>query len=73
MGESLLSPWVYFSTIFAAASARFGAFALLPLPDVDGERQKISHALHVLGLDGITDLEIILLQTISLQESTHVS
>jgi len=33
--------------------ARFGAFALLPLPDVDGALEEISYALHVLRLDGI--------------------
>lgn len=33
--------------------ARFGSFALLPLPDVDGALEEISHALDVLGLDGI--------------------
>ena len=33
--------------------ARIGAFALLPLPDVDGALEEISYALDVLHLDGI--------------------
>jgi hypothetical protein len=33
--------------------ARFGAFALLPLPDVDGALEEVSYALDVLCLDGI--------------------
>ena len=33
--------------------ARFGAFALLPMPDVDGALAEIAYALDVLRLDGI--------------------
>jgi predicted TIM-barrel fold metal-dependent hydrolase len=34
-------------------AARFGAFALLPLPDVDGALEEMAYALDVLRLDGI--------------------
>jgi len=33
--------------------ARFGAFALLPLPDVDGALAELAYALDVLRLDGV--------------------
>ena len=33
--------------------SRFGAFALLPLPDVDGALEELAYALDILHLDGI--------------------
>ena len=33
--------------------SRFGSFALLPLPDVDGALQELTYALDVLHLDGV--------------------
>lgn len=33
--------------------SRFGSFALLPLPDVDGALQELTYALDVLRLDGV--------------------
>src|SRR5262245_58646264 len=36
-----------------ANPARFGSFALLPLPDVDGALAEIEHAFDVLRLDGV--------------------
>jgi predicted TIM-barrel fold metal-dependent hydrolase len=36
-----------------AHPARFGSFAILPLPDVDGALIELAYALDVLGLDGV--------------------
>ncbi len=33
--------------------ARFGSFALLPLPDVDGALEELTYALDILHLDGV--------------------
>jgi aminocarboxymuconate-semialdehyde decarboxylase len=35
---------------------RFGAFAILPLPDIDGSLEQIAYALDVLELDGVSML-----------------
>jgi predicted TIM-barrel fold metal-dependent hydrolase len=37
----------------ATAPSRLGAFAILPLPDVDGALDELAHALDVLRLDGV--------------------
>jgi hypothetical protein len=39
--------------LITAHPDRFGAFALLPLPDVDASLREIAHALDTLGLDGV--------------------
>jgi predicted TIM-barrel fold metal-dependent hydrolase len=41
------------AALVAAAPARFGAFATLPLPDVGAALVELEHALDVLGLDGV--------------------
>ena len=37
----------------AGSSPRFGAFALLPFPDVDGALEEITYALDIFHLDGV--------------------
>ncbi|WP_033290291.1 amidohydrolase family protein [Amycolatopsis jejuensis] len=44
---------VYLAELVARYPARFGAFALLPLPDVDGAVREVEYALDELGLDGV--------------------
>ena len=43
----------YFAELSASAPRRFGAFAAVPLPDVNGARKEIDYALDVLKLDGV--------------------
>src|SRR5262249_25467420 len=38
--------------LIADHPTRFGGFAILPLPDVDGAMRELEHALDTLGLDG---------------------
>ena len=43
----------YFAELRDRFPRRFGAFAVTPLPDVDGARAEAAHALDVLKLDGV--------------------
>src|ERR1700733_6353530 len=44
----------YFAEIKRQRPDRFGAFASLPLPDIDGSLAELEHALDVLELDGVS-------------------
>src|SRR3954447_20179263 len=44
----------YLADIKAARPDRFGAFAVLPLPDVEASLAQIAYCLDVLGLDGVS-------------------
>lgn len=43
----------YMAEVVVRHSRRFGSFAVLPLPDVDGALEEITYALDVLKLDGV--------------------
>jgi 6-methylsalicylate decarboxylase len=43
----------YLARLHSDHPTRFGAFAVLPLPDIEGALAEIDHAFDVLGLDGI--------------------
>lgn len=44
----------FLTELTRAYPLRFGAFAVLPLPDVDAAVEELSYALDILGLDGIS-------------------
>jgi predicted TIM-barrel fold metal-dependent hydrolase len=44
----------YFAELKRDRPDRFGAFAAVPLPDVDGSLEQIEYAFDVLGLDGVS-------------------
>jgi predicted TIM-barrel fold metal-dependent hydrolase len=46
----------YLAEIKRDRPERFGAFGVLPLPDIDGSLEQIAHALDVLDLDGVSVL-----------------
>ena len=43
----------YFAQLIADHPGRFGAFALVPLPDVDAALHEVEYAIDELGLDGV--------------------
>lgn len=43
----------YFADLMTRHPSRFGAFAILPLPDVAAARAELRHAIDTLGLDGV--------------------
>jgi 6-methylsalicylate decarboxylase len=43
----------YFAELISERPDRFGAFAVLPLPDTRAALEELAHAIDVLGLDGI--------------------
>ncbi|MFC0112046.1 amidohydrolase family protein [Kibdelosporangium aridum] len=43
----------YFAEVIQQYPTRFGAFAVLPLPDVDAARKELSRAVDTVGLDGV--------------------
>lgn len=44
----------FFARLIADSPGRFGAFAVLPLPDVDAAIAEVVYALDTLGLDGVS-------------------
>jgi predicted TIM-barrel fold metal-dependent hydrolase len=43
----------FYAELLARHPRRFGAFAVLPLPDVDAALAEVGYALDILGLDGV--------------------